>query len=138
MRPTTRRPAKTYKKEEAIKQWSSLPTNKNPLDYMEAIPYKAEGSKYGACGIRIDGTPEFIDAVLGRLKDLLQGENAETRLDLARRAVAPVEIKGNRKTFSNSVIAAEVCYIRLCERGDEAKMVNRVYGMMNEQNRLGL
>jgi len=115
---TTKRPAKTYKKDEAMKQWRDLPANKNPLDYMEPIPYKAEGSKYGACGIRIDGTPEFIDAVLGRLKDLLKGENSETRLDLSRRAVAPVEINGNRKTFENQALSAEVCYIRLCERGN--------------------
>lgn len=104
-------------KQEALSHWRTLPENVNPLASMEAIPDKARGSKYGACGIRIDGTPEFIDAVLGRLKGLIDGENNLTRLELARREVMPVEINGETKTFANAEVNAEVCYIRLHERG---------------------
>ena len=106
------------KKAEAITHWRELPEDVNPLETMLPIPYKATGSKYGACGVRIDGTPEFIDAVLGRLKSLLAGENMRTRLELARHEVGPVEINGEVKAFENRAGGnAEVCYIRLHVRG---------------------
>lgn len=118
----------SYLKDEVMSQWRRLPSDVNPLPLMRPIPYKAEGSKYGTCGIRIDGTPEFVEAVLGKLKDLLPGENGKTRLELARRKVSPVEIRGERKSFENASIDAEVCYIRLHERGDEMQMLNAVFG----------
>ena len=113
-------------KEENLARWKKLPTNVNPLSRMESIPYKARGSRYGACGVRIDGTPAFIDAVLGKLKDLLDGENHLTRLELARNPVMPVEIAGKVKVFSNAEVNAEVCYIRLHERGHEGKHASLV------------
>lgn len=116
------------RKSDMLALWAELPENQNPLASMEAIPYKAEGSKYGACGIRIDGTPEFIDAVLGRLKSLLDGENAITRLDASRRPVESVEIHGERKTFTNRETDAEVCYVRLAVRGREAMNANTFWG----------
>ena len=49
-------------KAESMRRWESLEPSQNPLGLsMNPIPYKAEGSRYGACGIRIDGTPEFIE-----------------------------------------------------------------------------
>ena len=56
------------KKSEAMSRWRELPANQNPLPLMDVIPYQSEGSRYGACGVRIDGSPEFIDAVLSCLK----------------------------------------------------------------------
>jgi hypothetical protein len=112
-----------YTKETALAAWRGMTRKINPLPLMRAIPYKTSGSKYGTCGIRIDGTPEFIDAVLSHLTDLLPGEGVETRLELARRPVEGVEINGTRKTFENRAVAAEVCYIRLHERGEEGKML---------------
>ena len=120
---------KPYTKEATLKAWKAMKRRINPLKHMRPIPYKSEGSKYGACGIRIDGTPEFIDAVLSNLTDLIDGENGLTRLELARRPVESVEIKGTRKTFENRVIKAEVCYIRLHQRGDEAQHVNSILGI---------
>ena len=105
-----------------MERWRELPAGQNPLGSMRPIPYKREGSKYGACGIRIDGTPEFIDAVLSNLKGLLDGENALTRLELARREVKPVTVNGEVKTFANAEEGAEVCYIRLHVRGREGSM----------------
>jgi hypothetical protein len=63
-------------KEDTLNQWANLTANLPILPVMDAIPYKSKGSSYGACGIRIDGSPEFIDAVLSRLKDLVDGENS--------------------------------------------------------------
>jgi hypothetical protein len=39
------------RKQDTLEQWKSLP-DRNPLAVMQAIPYKATGSRYGACGIR--------------------------------------------------------------------------------------
>jgi len=109
------------KKAEALARWRELPEGLNPLAEMIPIPYKAEGSKYGACGIRIDGTPAFIDAVLSNLKDLLDGENAVTRLGLARNEV---DGSGIGKALPNKETGAEVCYIRLHERGREGSIAS--------------
>ncbi|MBI3921730.1 MAG: hypothetical protein HY318_09970 [Armatimonadetes bacterium] len=98
------------KKEEAKQHWQSLPDRLDPSQCMEPIPYKHTGSRYGACGIRIDGTPEFIDAVLSNLKDLLRLENNTTRLELNY-----TEAK-DRETGE---FLGYVCYIRCHERGRE-------------------
>lgn len=108
------------KKDQALAHWRSLPTGTDPLPLMDVIPYKTQGSRYGCCGIRIDGNPEFIDAVLSNLKTLLAGEGIETRLELARAAVKP---QPGRKTGMNADTNAEVCYIRLHERGREGAML---------------
>lgn len=116
------------KKAETLTHWKAIPENMPILPHFEPIPYKAKGSTYGACGIRIDGNPQFIDAVLSRLKDLISGENHATRLTLARNAVATrLEINGETKTFSNTADKAEVCYIRLHERGSEGKRASIIF-----------
>ena len=116
-------------KAESMRRWEAIEPSQNPLEVMNPIPYKAEGSRYGACGIRIDGTPEFIDAVLSNLKELLEGEGADTRLELARNEVKPTEIQGKVKTYSNAEEQAECCYIRLHERGRKAAQVNNLFGL---------
>ena len=117
------------KKSEALKRWDNLEPNQNPLEVMEPITYKSKGSKFGACGIRIDGSPEFIDAVLSNLKELLDGENNITRLELARNEVKAVEINGKVKSYDNAVDNPESCYIRLHERGRDAKAMNVVFNV---------
>lgn len=109
------------KKEETLKRWKSLEAGQNPLPSMRPIPYKTAGSRYGCCGIRIDGSSEFIDAVLSNLKPLLDGENCVTRLELARSAVKP---QNGFKAGQNAGSGAEVCYIRLHERGREGAIVS--------------
>lgn len=113
------------KKSEALAHWKSLEENQNPLQHMNAVEYKAKGSKFGACGIRIDGTPDFVDSVLSNLKDLIAGENDSTRLELAYREVNTTEIKGQKKSFDNKSEDAVVCYIRLHERGHQARYYNQ-------------
>ena len=112
------------RKAEALKHWQGLEANQNPVKHFLPIPYKTSGSRFGACGIRIDGTPAFIDSVLSRLKDLIACENHSTRLELARNTVKPVM----GKHFENSEKDAEVCYIRVHERGREAQIVNAIFG----------
>ena len=108
-------------KKETLEHWKALTPGQEIMPHFTPLAYQATGSTYGSCGIRIDGNPAFIDAVLSRLQDLLAGENPETRLGLAR---SEVNGKGLDKEFMNKETGAEVCYIRLHERGGEAKMVN--------------
>jgi len=116
------------KKSETLARWQGLPPNQDPLEHMTPIPYKSEGSRYGACGVRIDGNPRFVDAVLSCLKPLLDGENQVTRLELARNPVTPtLEINGQQKHFQNADDSAEVCYVRLHVRGMEGAMAAVVF-----------
>ena len=121
------------KKKEALQHWDRLEEGQNPLDHMTPIPYKQSGSKYGTCGIRIDGNPQFVDAVLSNLKDLLGGENNSTRLELGRRKVKPTEVKGETKSFDNREDDAEVCYIRLHKRGKESQQMNTLFDVFGKR-----
>ena len=116
------------KKSEALATWRAMPAGQDPLEHMAPIPYKSEGSRYGACGIRIDGNPAFIDAVLSNLKPLLDGENQVTRLELARNEVKSTEINGEVRTFANAVSGAQVCYVRLHLRGHEGTIAAGMLG----------
>ncbi|KKM05622.1 hypothetical protein LCGC14_1752230 [marine sediment metagenome] len=115
------------KKAEAMTAWRQLDAGANPLEHMTPIPYKSEGSRYGACGIRIDGNPRFIDAVLSNLKPLLDGETHITRLELARNPVKPTTINGETRSFGNADNGAEVCYVRLHVRGREGAMASSFF-----------
>lgn len=111
------------RKKEALNHWRSLdPTVSDPMRHFEPIPYGSEGSSYGACGIRIDGSPEFIDAVLSKLQSLLAAEGRNTRLELTRQPLKPRPGRPCHKAVPN----AEVCYIRRHVRGSESGA--RVYG----------
>ena len=122
---------KATSKKEVLENWKRLEENQPILSEMIPISYKASGSKYGACGIRIDGTPEFIDAVLSHLKELIDGENTETRLQLSR---TPVENNGDHN-FCNRENGAECCYIRLHERGNESKHFHRIVKHFSDRAR---
>ena len=118
------------KKQDTLANWRKLKRGQNPLKAMWPIPYKTKGSRYGCCGIRIDGSPNFIDAVLSNLKDLLDGENAVTRLELARNKVQRQE---GFNAGENASSDAEVCYIRLHERGREAVIAGALLGSPDEK-----
>ena len=111
------------KKAEAIATWKDLPAGQPILPHFTPIPYKASGSKFGACGIRIDGNHEFVAAVLSRLKDLINGENQITRLGLAWTVI---DGSGIGKVLDNAECNAECCYIRLHERGHEGKIASLI------------
>ena len=117
---------KRFTKDQALAHWNGLnPTN--PAEKMSPVPYKASGSKYGMCGIRIDGNREFIDAVLSNLKPLLALENDLTRLELNYTEVTTKN--GNYPTGD------WVCYIRCHQRGHEAQMCNLFVRSITERNR---
>ena len=107
------------RKHESLERWAGLAAGQNPLAVMRPIQPKTRGSRYGCDGIRIDGSPAFIDAVLSCLKPLLDGENNATRLELARNVVT---CQPGYKSGRNADPGAEVCYIRLHVRGRERAM----------------
>ena len=95
-------------KHDALEHWRGLEPHQNPLPLMRPIAYQTRGSRYGACGVRIDGSPAFVDAVLSNLKPLLMGENMNTRLELSR-----AKVKTGFKELPNAQDDAECCYVRL-------------------------
>ena len=107
------------KKEQLLDHWTALPESA-PLK-PRPILYKHKGSTYGYDGVRIEGSPQFIDAVLGRLKDLLAHESATTRL-----GVAYAEVSARPGKDHNG--GEYVCYVKIHERGDEAKAMNLAFG----------
>ena len=104
------------KKAELMDHWRQMPANQPILPHWTPIPKGSSGSTYGACGIRIDGNPAFVDAVLSRLKDLIDGENHVTRLGASLR---PVDGSGIGKDLPNADAQAQVCYLRLHMRGPD-------------------
>ena len=117
------------KKDEALERWSNLEPNQDPFAVMTPIPYKSKGSTYGADGIRLCGSREFIEACLSNLMPILQGENNDTRLQLTWNEVKPTEIKGEVKNFSNAGENAMVCYVQLRERGSKSSQVNNFFNV---------
>jgi hypothetical protein len=105
-------------KKELLAHWEKLQPNQNPFKVMSSMSSRKRGSSYGCDGIRIDGSPQFIDAVLSCLKPLLAGENGVTRLACSRSVVTQSE---GYKAGENAYEGAEVCYIRLQERSVTAK-----------------
>jgi len=103
-------------KKDALRRWQNLIPDQPILPHFTPIAADARGSTFGACGIRISGNPEFIDAVLSRLKDLLAAEAGSTRLTLSRQPVKTVAIGDVEKKWNNADTDAETCYIQIRER----------------------
>ena len=115
------------KKAEVLETWSRMPENQSIITHMNTIPYKTSVSKFGACGIRIDGTPQYIDAVLSHMKELLVGENQITRLERSRN-----DAVSEFKASPNAEKGGEVCYIRLHMRGREGQVAAGFDRSLNE------
>lgn len=111
------------KKAEALIEWKELKPNQNILKHFTPISPKATGSRYGACGIRIDGNPEFVRAVMSRLQDVLAGENHVTRLGLSWNKV---DGSGIGKALDNAERDSECVYIRLYMRGNDGSIASGI------------
>jgi len=103
------------KKDQIIAHWNTIDQNQ-PIA-IKPIPYKNKGTTYDMDGIRITGSQKFIDSVLSRLKDLLDYEADETRLQIAYNESTDRETRAKLGSYN--------CYIQVHYRGDEARRINR-------------
>jgi hypothetical protein len=108
------------KKREILAHWRRLAPNQ-PIA-PAVVPYKHHGTTYGQDGIRLTGSPQFIDAVLSRLRDLLEFESLTTRLQ--------VTYQESKDRATGEKLGSYNCYIQVHERGDEAKLVNLGSGQL--------
>jgi hypothetical protein len=94
-------------KEAFLRHWASIRKNQNVQP--KPVRYGHEGSTYAQDGIRITGSRAFIDSVLSRLKDLLDHENDETRLQVVYQRSADRESGKPLKSWN--------CYLQVHQRG---------------------
>jgi hypothetical protein len=72
-------------KDDILELWRNL--RPVPLQ-MEPIPENSKGSRLSSDGVRITGNSRFINAVLGRIKELIQYEDQPgVRLDIEYRQI---------------------------------------------------
>lgn len=97
-------------KEEIVKMWQGI----NPELPIALKPISKDhvGSTYGEDGIRITGSPQFINSILGKIKPLLSYETVNTKLVISyRETQSPSQIeRGNLKK-------SYVFYVQAKERG---------------------
>lgn len=97
-------------KDEIIKMWSSI----NPETPISIKPISKDhvGSTYGEDGVRITGSPQFINSILGKIKSLLNHETTTTKLVVSyRETQSPSQVeRGNLKK-------SYVFYVQTKERG---------------------
>lgn len=88
-------------KEEIIEMWRNL---RPSAIVMRPVSENQKGTRLKNDGIRITGSPQFINSILSRIKDLIgYEENSGTRLDLEYRQIEPTE--------NDDGIPAYLCYI---------------------------
>ncbi len=104
-------------KKEFIEYWRGIHPNGGPVDTMEAVPYKHTGTTYAEDGIRLTGSREFIDSILGVLQPLLARESATERLQVVYQQSTDRETKALLPSWN--------CYIQVHQRGREAQAVNQ-------------
>ncbi len=107
------------KKKELLKHWKSIKSNLRIKP--RPVAYKHTGSTFDEDSIRLTGTPEFIDSVLSRVKDVLAYENGSTRLQVSYKQSV------DRKT--QKPLDSYQCYIQVHRRGNQAIMANAICGI---------
>ena len=74
------------KRADVIRFWQNLRPNEPIMP--SPVSKEHRGTKFREDGLRITGSPEFINGVLSRLKDMLQFEtNPATKLDIEYRQI---------------------------------------------------
>lgn len=104
-------PKKGWKaeKKEIIDAWEKMDPNAS-FTTLRVIPKGYKGSSLPYDGMRINGSPQFIDTTLAKLKDLLRYENPQTRLSVIYKQQIDTKTQMLRP---NSYVA----YIQVRQRG---------------------
>lgn len=96
------------KKADVLKFWQGLKPSL-PLQ-MEPVPEHHRGTRFRNDGMRITGSPQFINSIMSRIKDLLQFEGGQYRLDVEYRQIeAPTASQMN---------SDYVFYVHLIKKGE--------------------
>ena len=94
------------KKAEILDMWHKLKPGL-PL-HIDPIPAIKQGSRYNSDGLRITGTPTFINTVLSRFKDMLEYEqNPYLKLDVEYQEIMKDRDPQNPRY---------VCYLHVLQR----------------------
>lgn len=101
-------------KSQIMDYWKTL--RGNQMIPMKPIKYKHKGSTYGEDGIRITGSPNFIQAVLGKLRELLRYEGPDTKL-----AVVYRQTMSKKRLTAGLNPSSFVFYIQAKERGKKRR-----------------
>lgn len=99
-------------KKNVLQYWKTL-RDDTPLT-IRPLQYSHKGSTYGEDGIRITGSHQFIGSILGRIKELLNYENPQTKLMIAYR-----QVDKSKKTNDLSSQASYAFYVNVKDRGDK-------------------
>jgi hypothetical protein len=114
----TGKPRKPWKahKADVIDHWKNLTPNM-PIK-MEPVSEGHKGSKFRSDGIRVTGSPDFINSVMSRFKDLASYETAGNRLEVEYRQI---------ETKQGENVAPEyVFYCHLVKTEEKPPKVNLV------------
>jgi hypothetical protein len=85
-------------KDQIVQYWRNLRPD-TPIQ-MSPIRYDHQGTTYAQDGVRITGSPEFIGSVLARLKEFLNFETPQTKLQLVYRETdSPSQAFENKTSF---------------------------------------
>jgi hypothetical protein len=99
------------KRADVLQFWQSLRPNQ-PIN-ITPVSKHHRGTKFRQDGLRITGSPDFINGVLSRLKDLLQYEhNPSTKIEIEYR-----QIENQSGELTSDQIY--VCYIHVIEKKDD-------------------
>lgn len=93
-------------KKEILKWWSAMPQG-IPTPPISKIPKEHRGSTLPYDGVRINGSQAFITSVVSRIKDLLQQENENSKLNVVFR---------QQETKNGSPIPSYVFYVNVRDR----------------------
>lgn len=73
------------KKADVLSHWKNLTPNM-PIKMM-AVPETHKGTRFRSDGFRVTGSPEFINSILSRVKDMADFESGDNRLDIEYRQI---------------------------------------------------
>lgn len=97
-------------KSEVLKFWRSL--EDKPI-VPKPIPLTHKGSSYDQDVLRLTGSAEFINSIMGRVKDFLNYETPKIELD--------VDYRQTVDKYERPIPGKYVCYIRLREKKRKLK-----------------
>lgn len=112
-------------KSRLLKLWENMPETPDSelVRQMAPFPRGKRGPKFGECGIRIEGSEEFIKAVLGRLKPLLLYESSLTRLETSIMDIHETRFENGRRICGPVRQGTNCLYLRYHERSERASKI---------------